>query len=151
DQLVERGPHGQLFDARLVVERQRVVHVEADHLDLVEPQVAVDVDAGGTRDHLARAGHWKILSRRHHARRPVESDAGDIGRHWAVKIALGQINPTIGDFEGNRKLVLEAVAAAEARGAELALFPELALSGYPPKDLLERTSFVEAARASLDA
>jgi predicted amidohydrolase len=68
-----------------------------------------------------------------------------------VKIALGQINPTIGDFEGNRKLVLEAVAAAEARGAELALFPELALSGYPPKDLLERTSFVDAARASLEA
>ena len=68
-----------------------------------------------------------------------------------MKIALGQINPTIGDFEGNRRLVLAAAAAAEARGAELALFPELALSGYPPKDLLERTSFVEAARASLDA
>ena len=68
-----------------------------------------------------------------------------------MKIALGQINPTIGDFEGNRRLVLEATVAAEARGAELALFPELALSGYPPKDLLERPAFVDAARASLDA
>jgi len=68
-----------------------------------------------------------------------------------VKIALGQINPTVGDFDGNRRLVLEALAAAEARGAALAIFPELALSGYPPKDLLERPAFIEAARASLEA
>ncbi|HVV49765.1 MAG TPA: NAD+ synthase [Polyangia bacterium] len=68
-----------------------------------------------------------------------------------MKIALAQINPTIGDFEGNRRLVLAAAAAAEARGAALAVFPELALCGYPPKDLLERPAFVEAARAALDA
>ena len=68
-----------------------------------------------------------------------------------MKIALAQINPTVGDFEGNRRLVLEALAAAEARGAALAIFPELALCGYPPKDLLERPAFTEAARASLDA
>ncbi|HTB61695.1 MAG TPA: NAD+ synthase [Polyangia bacterium] len=68
-----------------------------------------------------------------------------------MKIALGQINPTVGDFDGNRRLVLEALAAAEARGAALAIFPELALSGYPPKDLLERPAFIEAARASLEA
>ena len=68
-----------------------------------------------------------------------------------MKIALAQINPTVGDFDGNRRLVLEALAASEARGAELAIFPELALSGYPPKDLLERPAFVEAARAALDA
>ena len=67
-----------------------------------------------------------------------------------MKIALAQINPTVGDFDGNRRLVLEALAAAEARGAALAIFPELALCGYPPKDLLERPAFVEAARASLD-
>ncbi len=67
-----------------------------------------------------------------------------------MKIALAQINPTVGDFDGNRRLVLEALAAAEARDAALAIFPELALSGYPPKDLLERPAFVEAARASLD-
>jgi NAD+ synthase (glutamine-hydrolysing) len=67
-----------------------------------------------------------------------------------VRIALGQINPTIGDFDGNRRLVWDAALEAERRGAELAIFPELALSGYPPKDLLERPAFLDAARASLD-
>ncbi len=67
-----------------------------------------------------------------------------------MKIALAQINPTVGDFDGNCRLVLEAVAAAEARGAALAIFPELALSGYPPKDLLERPAFVGEARAALE-
>jgi NAD+ synthetase len=68
-----------------------------------------------------------------------------------VKVALGQINPTIGDFEGNRRLVLEATAAAEQQGAELAIFPELALAGYPPRDLLERTGFLDASASSLAA
>jgi NAD+ synthetase len=68
-----------------------------------------------------------------------------------VRIALGQINPTIGDFDGNRRLVWEATVQAQKRGADLAIFPELALSGYPPKDLLERPAFLDAARASLDA
>jgi NAD+ synthase (glutamine-hydrolysing) len=66
-----------------------------------------------------------------------------------VKIALAQINPTVGDFEGNRRLVLAATAEAQARGAALAIFPELALCGYPPKDLLERPAFREAAAESL--
>jgi NAD+ synthase (glutamine-hydrolysing) len=68
-----------------------------------------------------------------------------------VKVALGQINPTIGDFDGNRRLVLDATAAAEGQGAELAIFPELALAGYPPRDLLERADFLEAAASSLAA
>jgi NAD+ synthetase len=67
-----------------------------------------------------------------------------------VRIALGQMNPTIGDFDGNRRLVWDAAIQAQERGADLAIFPELALSGYPPKDLLERPAFLEAARASLD-
>jgi NAD+ synthetase len=67
-----------------------------------------------------------------------------------VKIALGQINPTIGDLDGNRRLVWDAALEAERRGADLAIFPELALTGYPPKDLLERPAFLDAARASLD-
>ncbi len=61
-----------------------------------------------------------------------------------MKIALAQINTTIGDFEGNLRRVLEALRAAEAKGAELAVFPEMTLTGYPPKDLLERPDFVEA-------
>ncbi len=68
-----------------------------------------------------------------------------------MKIALGQINPTIGDLDGNRRLVWDAALEAERRGADLAIFPELALTGYPPKDLLERPAFLDAARASLDA
>ncbi len=68
-----------------------------------------------------------------------------------MRIALGQINPTIGDFDGNRRLVWDATLEAERRGAALVVFPELALSGYPPKDLLERPAFLDAARASLDA
>ncbi len=66
-----------------------------------------------------------------------------------MKVALAQLNPTIGDFEGNRRLVLAATAQAEAGGAALAIFPELVLCGYPPKDLLERPAFIEAANASL--
>jgi NAD+ synthase (glutamine-hydrolysing) len=68
-----------------------------------------------------------------------------------VKVALGQINPTIGDFEGNRRLVLDATAAAERQGADLAIFPELSLAGYPPRDLLERGGFLDAAASSLAA
>ena len=67
-----------------------------------------------------------------------------------MRIALGQINPTIGDFDGNRRLVWDAALEAERRGADLAIFPELALSGYPPRDLLERPAFLDAAQASLD-
>ncbi len=67
-----------------------------------------------------------------------------------MKIALGQINPTIGDFSGNLALVLDALARAEAQRADLLVLPELALSGYPPRDLLERPAFLAAARGALD-
>jgi NAD+ synthase (glutamine-hydrolysing) len=63
-----------------------------------------------------------------------------------VKIALAQINPTIGDFDGNAQKILEFTRRAEQGGADLVLFPELAVCGYPPADLLEKPSFV--ARAS---
>ena len=61
----------------------------------------------------------------------------------AVRVALAQVNPTVGDLAGNRRLVEEAAAKAEAAGAELVVLPELALTGYPPLDLLEREGFVE--------
>jgi NAD+ synthase/NAD+ synthase (glutamine-hydrolysing) len=60
-----------------------------------------------------------------------------------VKIALGQINPTIGDFTGNSKKIIESSRQALAQGAEMVLFPELAVCGYPPRDLLEKPAFVE--------
>ena len=66
-----------------------------------------------------------------------------------VRVALGQINPTIGDFDGNRRLIEAAVTDATRGGAELVVFPELSLCGYPPKDLLERQGFLAAAQHSL--
>src|ERR1043166_4720090 len=59
-----------------------------------------------------------------------------------VKIALGQINPTIGDFSGNSAKIIECSRQAHSLGAEMALFPELAVCGYPPRDLLEKPAFV---------
>jgi NAD+ synthase/NAD+ synthase (glutamine-hydrolysing) len=59
-----------------------------------------------------------------------------------VKIALGQINPTVGDFAGNAAKITDFARRAQAAGAGLILFPELAVCGYPPRDLVERASFV---------
>jgi NAD+ synthase (glutamine-hydrolysing) len=59
-----------------------------------------------------------------------------------VKIALGQINPTVGDFAGNSTKIIQYSARARAEGAGLILFPELSVCGYPPRDLVERASFV---------
>ena len=63
-----------------------------------------------------------------------------------MKIALGQINPTIGDFTGNSKKIIESARQALALGAEMVLFPELAVCGYPPRDLLEKPAFVERSQ-----
>ncbi len=59
-----------------------------------------------------------------------------------MKIALGQINPTVGDFSGNAAKMVEFSRRAESAGAGLILFPELSVCGYPPRDLVERSSFV---------
>jgi len=61
-----------------------------------------------------------------------------------MKIALAQLNPTVGDLSGNGELIREAVSRAVAAGADLVVTPELAISGYPPKDLLLRRGFVAA-------
>jgi NAD+ synthase (glutamine-hydrolysing) len=67
-----------------------------------------------------------------------------------VKIALGQINPTVGDFEGNAGKMIEFSGRARSDGAGLILFPELSVCGYPPRDLVERASFVQHNRESAD-
>jgi NAD+ synthase/NAD+ synthase (glutamine-hydrolysing) len=64
-----------------------------------------------------------------------------------MKIALAQFNPTVGDFEGNSARVLALAQGAQAGGAEIAVFSELCLCGYPPQDLIERPAFV---RRNLD-
>lgn len=61
-----------------------------------------------------------------------------------MKIALAQINTTVGDFEGNLSRVLENLRRAERLKADLVVFPELTLTGYPPKDLLDRPDFIAA-------
>jgi NAD+ synthase (glutamine-hydrolysing) len=67
-----------------------------------------------------------------------------------VKIALGQINPTVGDFAGNAAKIIEFSRRAQGDGAGLILFPELSVCGYPPRDLVERASFVQHNRESAD-
>jgi len=67
-----------------------------------------------------------------------------------VKIALGQINPTVGDFSGNAAKIIEFSQRAKAGGAELILFPELSVCGYPPRDLVERPSFVARNRLTAE-
>jgi NAD+ synthetase len=62
-----------------------------------------------------------------------------------VKIALAQINPTVGDFRGNSAKIVDFARRAAAVGADLVVFSELAICGYPPADLLEKSSFVARA------
>ena len=65
-------------------------------------------------------------------------------------IALAQINPVVGDLSGNVKLISDAAEVAHRAGAKLLITPELALTGYPPEDLLLRPAFIEAAADALD-
>jgi NAD+ synthase (glutamine-hydrolysing) len=67
-----------------------------------------------------------------------------------MRIALAQINPTVGDLAGNTDRIVRAAGEAEARGAELVVFPELAINGYPPRDLVEKPSFIDRTEAELD-
>src|SRR5215472_10414175 len=67
-----------------------------------------------------------------------------------VKIALGQINPTVGDFSGNANKIIDFSRRAREAGAGLILFPELSVCGYPPRDLVERPTFVAKNRESVD-
>jgi len=66
-----------------------------------------------------------------------------------MRIALAQINTVVGDLDGNRERILARIDEARGHGADLVLFPELAVTGYPPEDLLLRPAFVRAAEASL--
>ena len=66
-----------------------------------------------------------------------------------MKIAAAQLNPTVGDLEGNFRKLADAVQRGAADGADLVVFPELVLTGDPPKDLLERVDFIARVRETV--
>jgi len=68
-----------------------------------------------------------------------------------MRVALCQVDPTIADLDGNRRRIREAAEQAARRGARIAVFPELSVPGYPPRDLLDRPGFVAAQRRAVDA
>ena len=67
-----------------------------------------------------------------------------------LRVAVAQIDTTVGDFEGNAAKILELGRRAESEGAHLVLFPELAVCGYPPRDLVERPAFVTASERTTE-
>src|SRR5579875_3553004 len=67
-----------------------------------------------------------------------------------MRIAIAQINNTIGDLEANAAKILEFAQRAQELGAEVVAFPELALTGYPPRDLVEKHSFLDRTAQALD-
>lgn len=67
-----------------------------------------------------------------------------------MRLALAQLNVVVGDLDGNGAKIVDAVRAARAAGADLVVLPELAVTGYPPEDLLLRPAFVRAARTTLE-
>ena len=66
-----------------------------------------------------------------------------------MRIALGQINPTVGDLSGNVALMIRFARDAAARNAELIVFPELSITGYPPRDLVEKPDFIERSERAV--
>lgn len=68
-----------------------------------------------------------------------------------LRVAAAQINPTVGDLEGNRRLILDNIGEARQRGVQLMAFPEMAVCGYPPRDLLLKPQFLRDVHASLKA
>src|SRR6266508_564753 len=67
-----------------------------------------------------------------------------------MRLALAQIDTVVGDLDGNRERILGRLEEARTAGADLVLFPELVVTGYPPEDLLLRPGFIRAAAHSLE-
>jgi NAD+ synthase (glutamine-hydrolysing) len=84
-----------------------------------------------------------------HGRRAIDNAAGGVDGGYntvmhRVRIALAQLNPTVGDLEGNAAKIRAGLEQARALGCQLVAFPELAVTGYPPEDLLFKSAFIEA-------
>src|SRR5262249_50694681 len=89
-------------------------------------------------------------SRRARGTAPRSVEFSIARRKPRMRLALAQINTVVGDLDGNRDRILARLAEARDAGADLVLFPELAVTGYPPEDLLLRPGFVRAARRTVD-
>ncbi len=59
-----------------------------------------------------------------------------------MKIAIAQVNPTLGDIQGNTLKIISSIKSAEEKGSEIIVFPEMTITGYPPKDLVLDDSFI---------
>ena len=68
----------------------------------------------------------------------------------SLRLALAQINPTVGDIKGNTALIIANLEEARGAGAELVAFPELAVTGYPPEDLLLKPTFIADNLQAID-
>ena len=68
----------------------------------------------------------------------------------SLRIGLAQLNTVVGDIDGNASRIIELMDRANASGCDIVAFPELAITGYPPEDLLLRSGFVDDVRAALD-
>ena len=119
---------------------------------LVAAGQAVIVDRVGERRRRRRARlppHAARAERQGSGRRGLRQRLPRAGR--AVRIALSQMNAVVGDIAGNERRIREGIAAAREGGARLVLFPELAVSGYPPEDLLLKEHFLADVRAAVRA
>src|SRR5262249_35005866 len=93
-----------------------------------------------------RSDRGKVLDREEKTPRP----RGENSPGGRVRLALAQMNSVVGDLDGNRDRILELLAQSREARADLVLFPELAVTGYPPEDLLLRPAFVRATRRIVD-
>jgi len=73
------------------------------------------------------------------------------GMSRVIRIGLAQINPVVGDLHGNTRLIADRIAEARDQGVDIVCFPELALTGYPPEDLVLKPQFVRDNIKALDA
>ena len=80
----------------------------------------------------------------------VHRSLKEFGYVRTLRIALGQVNTAVGDIDGNARLIIDTMAKAREAGAELVAFPELAITGYPPEDLVLHRRFVADNRAALE-
>ncbi len=76
----------------------------------------------------------------------MTSDIGRSGSPASIRVAAAQINTTVGDIEGNARLIEEWIGRAKEQGVDLVAFPELTITGYPPEDLVLYDNFIAANR-----